>query len=93
MNKTPQELSSEYYQFVNSFTQTDFEDEKMLGKFYTDYDIAESMIHVIGDIYRPVLYDSEIRIIDPFCGDGRLVLKLLAALRESNVIEDRKSVV
>ena len=43
MMKTPQELSSEYYQFVNSFTQTDFEDEKMLGKFYTDYDIAESM--------------------------------------------------
>lgn len=90
MNKTPQELSSEYYQFVNSFTQTDFEDEKMLGKFYTDYDIAESMIHVIGDIYRPVLYDSEIRIIDPFCGDGRLVLKLLAALRESNVIDGFK---
>jgi len=32
MRKTPKELSSEYYQFVNSFTQTSFEDEKMLGK-------------------------------------------------------------
>ena len=53
MRKTPKELSSEYYQFVNSFTQTSFEDEKMLGKFYTDHDIAESMIHIIRDIYKP----------------------------------------
>lgn len=90
MNKTPQELSSEYYQFVNSFTQTDFEAEKILGKFYTDYDIVESMVHAIRDIYRPSSCDSEIRIIDPFCGDGRLVLKLLAALRESNVINGFK---
>lgn len=51
MNKTAWELSSEYYRFVNRFTQTTFEDEKMLGKFYTDYDIAESMICIIRDIY------------------------------------------
>lgn len=87
MNKTPRELSSEYYQFVNSFTQTDFEDEKMLGKFYTDFDIAVSMIHVIRYIYRPNSFDSEIRIIDPFCGDGRLVLKTLAALKEGALID------
>ena len=35
MIKTPHELSEEYYQFVDEFTQTDFEDEKLLGKFYT----------------------------------------------------------
>lgn len=38
--KTPHEISEDYYQFVNKFTQSDFEDEKLLGKFYTNYDIA-----------------------------------------------------
>ncbi|MBP3523970.1 MAG: hypothetical protein J6M56_10420 [Clostridia bacterium] len=82
MRKTPKELSSKYYQFVNSFTQTSFEDEKMLGKFYTDHDIAESRIHIIRDIYKPDRFGSELRIIDPFCGDGRLVLKLIATMTE-----------
>ena len=34
--KTPNEISAAYYQFVDEFTQSDFEDEKLLGKFYTD---------------------------------------------------------
>ena len=38
--KTSHEISADYYQFVDEFTQSDFEDEKLLGKFYTDYDIA-----------------------------------------------------
>lgn len=88
MKKTPKELSSEYYQFVNSFTQTSFEDEKMLGKFYTDHDIAESMIHIIRDIYKPDRFGSELRIIDPFCGDGRLILKLIATMTENCMIEN-----
>jgi len=91
MIKTPQELSSEYYQFVNSFTQTDFEDEKLLGKFYTDYDIAESMIQVIRESYKLSPYDSEIRIIDPFCGDGRLVIKMLSALMENKILNGIKA--
>lgn len=40
--KTPRELSEEYYQFIDGFTKTDFEGEKLLGKFYTDYGIAKS---------------------------------------------------
>ena len=44
--KTPNEISEAYYQFVDEFTQSDFEDEKLLGKFYTDYDIAGSMMRL-----------------------------------------------
>lgn len=78
--KTPHEVSREYYQFVEEFTQTDFEDEKLLGKFYTDYDIAKNMMQVLCQRCVFHSFSSEIRIIDPFCGDGRLVLALLAEL-------------
>ena len=32
--KTPHEISKDYYQFVDEFTQSDFEDEKLVGKEY-----------------------------------------------------------
>lgn len=78
--KTPRELSEEYYQFVDGFTKTDFEGEKLLGKFYTDYGIAESMIQMLCQHFGFNPLSSQIRIIDPFCGDGRLVLALLSEL-------------
>ena len=49
--KTPHEISSDYYQFVNEFTQSDFENEKLLGKFYTDFDIAGSMMRILSQHY------------------------------------------
>ena len=90
MNKTPKELSRDYYQFVNSFTQTDFEDNKMLGKFYTDFGIAESMIQTICETYKPCRFFSELRIIDPFCGDGRLIVALLTAFNKKHFLEGFK---
>lgn len=76
-SKAPHELSEEYYQFVDAFTQTDFEDEKILGKFYTDSDIAASMMRVLSQYYVYDTFSSELRIIDPFCGDGRLISDIL----------------
>lgn len=78
--KTPHELSEEYYQFVDEFTQTDFEDDKLLGKFYTDRDIAASMMQVLSRRYAGDTFSSKIYIIDPFCGDGRLIISLLSEL-------------
>ena len=72
--KTPNEISAAYYQFVDEFTQSDFEDEKLLGKFYTDYDIAGSMMRLLSKRYVCDTFSSELRIIDPFCGDGRLII-------------------
>ena len=72
INKSPDELSRDYYQFVSEFTQTEFEDEKILGKFYTDIDITQNMIQLLTANYAVNRFNSAIRIIDPFCGDGRL---------------------
>ncbi len=80
---SPNELSGKYYQFIDEFTKTEFEGEKLLGKFYTDYDIATSMMRVLSQHYVPDISSSELRIIDPFCGDGRLVVSLLSELQES----------
>ncbi len=85
--KTPSDISREYYQFVDEFTKTDFEDEKILGKFYTDYGISVSMMKVIGQNHKADPFSSGIRIIDPFCGDGRLIITLLTELLNQNLIQ------
>ena len=82
--KTPNEISAAYYQFVDEFTQSDFEDEKLLGKFYTDFDIAGSMMRLLSKSYVRDAFSSELRIIDPFCGDGRLIISLLSELQDSD---------
>lgn len=93
LGNTPQELSREYYQFVNGFTQSDFEDEKILGKFYTDFDIAKSMVDVISAHYAIDSFKREISIIDPFCGDGRLVLQLLKSLEKQEQFNNLKYII
>ena len=88
--KTPLEISTDYYQFVDEFTQSDFEDEKLLGKFYTDYDIAQSMMRMLSQRYVYDTFASELRIIDPFCGDGRLIVSLLAELQKSGKLSSKR---
>lgn len=79
-SKTPQEISKEYYSFVDRFIQSDFEDDKLLGKFYTDFSIAENMAEIVVRNYSIDHFLSTIRLIDPFCGDGRLIIKLAFSL-------------
>ena len=40
-------LSEEYYKFMSDFAQTSFEDDKLLGKFYTDFTVAKRMVETI----------------------------------------------
>lgn len=89
-NKTPQELSKEYYLFVDRFIQSDFEDNKLLGKFYTDFSIAESMVETLVRNYSIDRFLSTLRLIDPFCGDGRLIIKLLSELVKHDLLLDKK---
>ncbi len=92
-SKAPHELSEEYYQFVDAFTQTAFEDEKILGKFYTDIDIATSMMQVLSQHYVYDDFSSELRIIDPFCGDGRLIVSLLSELRKTKRLLSKRLII
>lgn len=84
--KTPQEISKEYYSFVDRFIQSDFEDDKLLGKFYTDFSIAESMSEILVRNYTADRFSPTLRLIDPFCGDGRLIIKLLFALAKHDLL-------
>lgn len=86
MANNPIELSREYYGFIETFSQTEYEDEKLLGKFYTDYSVAENMIDNILDNINVEEYGNSIKVIDPFCGDGRLILTLLTRMHERNLL-------
>lgn len=80
-------FSNPYYGFINDFAQSEYENAKLLGKFYTDYNVAEEMIgRVVSEISLHV-HKNILRIIDPFCGDGRLILKLLQAISQDKNYE------
>lgn len=70
-------FSNQYYDFVDSFAKSDFESSKILGKYYTEVSIAESMIKELLIQYKLPDNTTTIRVIDPYCGDGRLIKILL----------------
>lgn len=71
-------FSNQYYDFVDSFAKSDFESGKILGKYYTEVSIAENMIKDLLIKYKLPDNITTIRVIDPFCGDGRLITILLS---------------
>ncbi len=50
------------------------------GSFYTHPTIGHHLISAILDVDRPFVEKGSFSIIDPFCGDGRLVCWLLDAI-------------
>ena len=46
------------------------------GRFYTPEILAEQLAHALIES-APNFSSREVRIIDPFCGDGRLVVSFL----------------
>ena len=79
-------FSNQYYEFVERFVKTDFEDSKVLGKFYTNIEIAERMISDL--LLQFNLAGNKIRVIDPFCGDGRLIRILLIQMACTPLYKD-----
>ncbi len=70
-------FSNQYYNFVDSFAKSDFESGKILGKYYTEVSIAEHMISDLLMQYKLPDNMTKLRVIDPYCGDGRLIKILL----------------
>lgn len=71
-------FSNNYYSSLETFTQSGFETVKLLGQFYTNYHVVQNMVqHLVARIEFP---RNKLSIIDPFCGDGRLITELLKAI-------------
>lgn len=85
----PDEISKKYYNFINNIVKTDFESEKVLGKYYTDLHMARHMVNIICSNLNINSIPECISIIDPFCGDGRLILMLLDKLRNNNLLSNK----
>lgn len=83
-------LSEEYYRFMSDFAQTSFEDDKLLGKFYTDFTVAKRMVETIVENVKLDVFSKDIKLIDPFCGDGRLISETIIQLIKKDVIHGRK---
>lgn len=83
-------LSEEYYKFMSDFAQTSFEDDKLLGKFYTDFTVAKRMVETIVENVKLDVFSRDIKLIDPFCGDGRLISETIIQLIQKDIIHGRK---
>lgn len=82
-----QVFSNQYYEFVEKLVKNDFEDSKVLGKFYTDTTVAGRMVEELLSKFK--CRKEIIRIIDPFCGDGRLVAVLLSHINLHEEYRDK----
>jgi len=81
--ETINSISSNYYSFVNRFSRSKYEDEKMLGKFYTNQFVCSSLSASVVLALKQV-HKKQICIIDPFCGDGRLVVSLMEEISKDS---------
>ena len=82
-------FSNQYYEFVDGFAKSGFDNKKILGKFYTDENIAKRMISEMLDKCQHLIIRDCIRIIDPFAGDGRLIKLFLEEIDKRQLFENR----
>lgn len=74
--------SKQYYEMIEAMNISSYENAKLLGKFYTNHDVAKALASEVIKHF-PFENCKKIRMIDPFCGDGRLILHLLQGMYES----------
>jgi len=81
-------FSNQYYEFLDRFVQTKHENEKVLGKYYTNFNVAVNMIKELLEKEEILKISSSLKVIDPFCGDGRLIVILLRELETLGLFYD-----
>lgn len=69
-----EKISNAYHQSIFAQTEGSFR-KKAIGQFYTPKDVSEALIR---EVFASIPTDvRKLRIIDPFCGDGSLLLRSL----------------
>lgn len=90
-NKIGNRISAEYYSFLKKYTRTTYQDTKLLGKYYTDCSVATDLVDTIAQHINNS-DGTDLKIIDPFCGDGRLILLLLKNMVNSGKISQWRKI-
>ena len=73
--------SADYYTFISqSFDNEESIISKATGRFYTHQSICRTIAASVIRLSTDLFTQQRISIIDPFCGDGRLVVALLERL-------------
>ncbi|RNM05827.1 Alw26I/Eco31I/Esp3I family type II restriction adenine-specific DNA-methyltransferase [Dickeya undicola] len=61
-------------------------EQRLTGRFYTPARIGKTMV---SDVARRIDMSEDLKIIDPFCGDGRLLCWLIEAMYEQGKIPSK----
>lgn len=69
--------SGTYYKFLSTFATSQFEIRKLLGQFYTDYTVTDELNCRILETESSIWSKQQISVVDPFCGDGRLIANFI----------------
>ncbi|NLT46226.1 MAG: DNA (cytosine-5-)-methyltransferase [Thermotogaceae bacterium] len=82
---TLKEASNSYYSIVRLLTK-DSGSEKATGRFFTPKTIYDDLIAELIEYLEKSRNSKELRIIDPFAGDGRLVIALIEKLKDQALL-------
>lgn len=81
------DISRAYTKYMlEGFDCTQRNKAKAIGQFLTPSSIFEPLINAIAQVFSNDPH-RRICVIDPFCGDGRLLVALLTKLSELNVLD------
>lgn len=71
-------FSNSFYKKLEEYSRSGFETAKLLGQFYTNHIVIKNMLNsLVSKLSFPV---DKISVIDPFCGDGRLIVEFIKVI-------------
>jgi DNA (cytosine-5)-methyltransferase 1 len=80
--KYERSASKNYYAFLKKYFSSDYTKfSKLIGRFYTNEFIYTELVEAMLTHF---ITGQEVKIIDPFCGDGRLVRHFISEFLKSN---------
>lgn len=60
--------------------------KKATGKYYTHASIVDRIVeNIVDDVLKHLGAKKKLRLIDPFCGDGRFIISFMSIWKERNL--------